>query len=342
MTRAKSPTPHSRPKLESPFPPLEIIFGNSTHALQLRRRVECIVDTKLPVLIEGETGTGKEVLARLIHRLSQRQEHQFVKIACPAIPATLFESELFGYEKGSFTGAFGTKPGKLERAHQGTLFLDEIGELELGLQSKLLQVLQDSQFSRIGGIEEKSVEVRLVCATNRNLEQEIAIGRFRQDLFYRINVVNLRLVPLRDRVQDIPGLIDYFIDKYNVKFNQRSKRLPLELVARLQRYHWPGNIRELENLIKRYVVFESHDVFEHALCQNPNQNAAFGHMSFNPGVAFDGDISLKFITKQAIRDVERHVILKCLQNCNWNRTQAARALKISYRALLYKIQNVGL
>ncbi len=178
----------------------------------------------------------------------------WVKVNCPAIPGTLLESELFGYEKGAFTGAYGTKPGRVEMAHRGTLFLDEISELDMALQSKLLQLLQDGQFCRIGAQEDKKVEVRVVCATNRKLEEEIAAGTFRADLFYRINVVNLYMPPLRERASDIPQLIGYFLEYYNRKFNARAVPPSAELMNLLKKYHWPGNVRELENLMKRYVI----------------------------------------------------------------------------------------
>jgi two-component system response regulator AtoC len=258
-----------------------------------------------------------------------------VKVNCPAIPGTLLESELFGYEKGAFTGAYGMKPGRVELAHRGTLFLDEISELDLALQSKLLQLLQDGQFCRIGAQEDKKVEVRVVCATNRVLETEIENGTFRQDLFYRINVVNLHLPPLRERRGDIEELVKYFLEYYNRKFNCRAKALSTELVAVLQKYHWPGNIRELENLIKRYVILGSEDVISSDLVTRQQDY-------FNPEINLDGPISLKKLTRQATRELERKVILKVLQANHWNRKQAARALSISYRALLYKIRDAGL
>ena len=254
---------------------------------------------------------------------------------CPAIPGTLLESELFGYEKGAFTGAYGMKPGRVEMAHRGTLFLDEISELDMSLQSKLLQLLQDGQFCRIGAQEDKKVEVRVVCATNRKLEQEIENGTFRADLFYRINVVNLHLPPLRERASDIPDLVAYFLEYHNRKYNCRARALSSELMAELRKYHWPGNIRELENLIKRYVILGNEDVISSDLAPRATD-------FFNTEIPVDGQISLKKLTRQAVRELERKVILKVLQNCHWNRKQAARALSISYRALLYKIRDAGL
>src|ERR1700682_2918169 len=242
------------------FPPEAVIFGRSEVMQSLRDRMDKVASANVPVLIHGESGTGKDIIARMIHGLSPWKGGPFVKVNCPAIPGTLLESELFGYEKGAFTGAYGTKPGRVEMAHRGTLFLDEISELDLGLQSKLLQLLQDGQFCRIGAQEDKRVEVRIVCATNRQLEVEIENGTFRQDLYYRINVVNLRMPPLRERRGDIESLVQYFLEYYNRKYNCRARALSSELMGTLQKYHWPGNIRELENLIKRYVILGSEDV----------------------------------------------------------------------------------
>src|SRR5450755_394622 len=242
------------------FPPEAVIFGRSEVMQSLRNRLDKVASANVPVLIEGESGTGKDIIARMIHSHSPWRTGPYVKVNCPAIPGTLLESELFGYEKGAFTGAFGMKPGRVEMAHRGTLFLDEISELDPSLQSKLLQLLQDSQFCRIGAQEDKKVEVRVVCATNRNLEAEIEAGTFRSDLFYRINVVNLHLPPLRERASDIPELVAYFLEYHNRKYNCRAKPLAGELMATLKKYHWPGNIRELENLVKRYVILGNEEV----------------------------------------------------------------------------------
>src|SRR3954447_26083803 len=228
-----------------PVPPDAVVFGRSHRMLAVRQRLEKIAAANVPVLIQGERGTGKDIIARMIHKLSPWQSGPYVKVNCPAIPGTLLESELFGYEKGAFTGAVGSKPGRVEMAHRGTLFLDEISELDHGLQSKLLQLLQDGQFCRIGAQDDKKVEARVVCATNRILEHEIEQGTFRQDLFYRINVVNLRLPALRERRADVQELAIYFLDHYNRKFNARARPLSPELIGILQKYHWPGNIREL-------------------------------------------------------------------------------------------------
>lgn len=316
-------------------PPDSVIFGHSTAMLNVRARLEKLASANVPVLIQGESGTGKDIIARLIHTGSPWRSGPYVKVNCPAIPGTLLESELFGYERGAFTGAYGSKPGRVEMAHRGTLFLDEISELDLALQSKLLQLLQDGQFCRIGAQEDKRVEVRVVCATNRRLENEIENGTFRQDLFYRINVVNLQLPPLRERRGDIEELANYFLAYYNQKYNCRARALSPELMASLQKYHWPGNIRELENLIKRYVILGNEEVIAADL-------VAPAPESLVPEINVDGPISLKKLTRQATRELERKVILKVLQAHHWNRKKAARALNISYRALLYKIRDAGL
>jgi len=318
------------------FPPEAVIFGRSEAMQSLRARMDKVASANVPVLIHGESGTGKDIIARMIHALSPWKGGPFVKVNCPAIPGTLLESELFGYEKGAFTGAYGSKPGRVELAHRGTLFLDEISELDLALQSKLLQLLQDGQFCRIGAQEDKKVEVRVVCATNRQLEEEIENGTFRQDLFYRINVVNLHLPPLRERRGDVPQLVEYFLEYYNQKYNCRARALSADLIAILQKYHWPGNIRELENLMKRYVILGTEDVISNDLLARNDQEL------LNPDINLDGPISLKKLTRQATRELERKIILKVLQAHHWNRKQAARALCISYRALLYKIRDAGL
>src|SRR5436305_11050189 len=215
------------------LPPESVIFGRCANMLGVQQRLEKLAAANIPILIQGESGTGKEIITRLIHQLSPWSGGPFVKVNCPAIPGTLMESELFGYERGAFTGAYGTKAGRVEMASRGTLFLDEIGELDLDLQAKLLQVLQDGQFCRIGAQEDKRLEARVVCATNRVLEEEIAAGSFRQDLFYRINVVSISLPPLRERRSDIPDLVSYFIDFYNLAYNRQAAPLSAELWQRL-------------------------------------------------------------------------------------------------------------
>jgi two-component system, NtrC family, response regulator AtoC len=314
------------------FVPEAMVFGTSEAMQQLRSRMDKIATASLPVLIQGESGTGKNIIARMIHGLSLWKSGPFVKVNCSAIPGTLLENELFGGRKGAFTGAGGPKPGPVEMAHRGTLFLDEISELDLTLQSKLLQLLQDGQFCRVGLQEDKKIEARIICATNRQLELEIENGAFRKDLFYRINVLNLRMPPLRERRSDIEGLVHYFLEHYNHKYNCRARPLSGGLLVALQEYQWPGNIRELENLIKRYVILGTEAVISNALAARSEQEF------FNPEINLNGPISLKKLT----RDLEYKVILKVLQAHRWNRKQAARALCISYRGLLYKIRDAGL
>lgn len=316
-------------------PSESLVFGNTDPMQSLQRKLRVVAQANVPVLVTGESGTGKEILARMIHHQSAWSDGPFVKVNCPAIPGTLLESELFGYERGAFTGAYGSKPGRVEMAHRGTLFLDEIGEMDLSIQAKLLQLLQDGQFCRIGAQEDKKVEVRVICATNRNLEEEIAAGRFRQDLFYRINVVQIQVPALRHRVQDIPALANYFLDLYAQKFSVRPKTIPATLMEMLQKYSWPGNIRQLENLMKRYVILGNEEAVTSELIAN-NGNC------FDPVVPSDGKISLKHATREAVRELERRIIMKVLHTHNWNRKKAAKAMSISYRALLYKIQDTGI
>src|SRR5208337_2867976 len=231
------------------MPPDTIVFGRTEGMQAVRERLVKLAGANVPVLIQGESGTGKDIIARMIHALAPWSDGPWVKVNCPAIPGTLLESELFGYEKGAFTGAYGMKPGRVELANRGTLFLDEIGELEMGLQAKLLQLLQDGQFSRIGAQEDKRVEVRVVCATNRHLEKEIEAGTFRLDLFYRVNVLDMQLPPLRERREDIPDLVGYFLQNHGAMFKSTPRPISPGLMEALKAYDWPGNIRQLENLV---------------------------------------------------------------------------------------------
>jgi len=231
------------------------LIGEAPAIRQIFAVVEKVADTPSTVLITGESGTGKELVARALHENSSRHKGPFIKINCAAIPRTLMESELFGYEKGAFTGAVGAKPGRFELAHGGTLFLDEIGEIPIEMQVKLLRVLQESEFERVGGIKTIKVDVRLVTATNRDLTREIAEESFREDLFYRLNVVPIHIPPLRDRREDIPLLVEHFIAKFNDRLKKQIARISDEAVARLTVYNWPGNIRELENMMERTMLF---------------------------------------------------------------------------------------
>jgi two-component system response regulator AtoC len=319
------------------LPPESIIFGRSEYMQELRSRVDKVACADIPVLIQGESGTGKEIIAKYIHTKSTWAEGPLVKVNCPAIPGTLLESELFGYERGAFTGAYGSKPGRMELADRGTLFLDEISELELGLQAKLLQFLQDGRFCRIGAKEDTQVEARVICATNRHLEQEVEAGTFREDLFYRINVIKIQLPTLAERRDDIPELTQYFLDFYNVKFGREVPPISGPVTQVLQNHEWPGNIRQLENLVKRYVILGSEDAIVSGLSSS-NRNRS----NFQTEIGPDGSIALKKVTHQAVLALEREIILKVLQAHHWNRKRAAKALSISYRALLYKIRQADL
>ena len=317
------------------LPPEDVIFGRSSAMQLVRRLATRICATNVPVLLNGNGGTGKEVLARWIHAHSPWSNGQFVKVNCAAIPGTLLESELFGYEKGAFTGAHASKPGRVELAHNGTLFLDEIADLGLGLQSKLLQFLQDGRFSRIGDESERVVEARLICATSKNLEEEIDFGRFRADLYYRINVVRLRLPRLSERGEDIPRIAEYFRAQFEEKFRKQSEPLSAGMLNYLQKLDWPGNIRELSNGIARHVLIGA----EAKIVQGPVPGRFDQARESSRTV---GIIPLKQLAREAVREKERSLIFEALQANQWNRRKAAQALKISYRALIYKIRDAGL
>jgi len=315
------------------LPPEDVIFGSSSSMRIVRDKLEKLADTSVPVLIHGESGTGKEVVAKLLHQWSPWRGSPFVKINCPSIPTTLIESELFGYEKGAFTGAHGAKAGRVAQAHEGTLFLDEIAELDFATQSKLLQLLQDGEYYPIGGKKEKRVEMRVICATNRDLQKEIDLGTFRRDLFYRMNVVNVKLPALRERVADIPVLANFLLSHYNHRFNRSAPPFSGSIFRAFAQHSWPGNVRELENLTKRYVILGSEDAVWAELV---------GETDAAPDdVVFDGSVPLRKLTRRAARDFEHKIILKALQNHKWNRKEAARSLRISYRALLYKLREAA-
>jgi two-component system response regulator AtoC len=322
----------SRPLVE--LPPDEVIFGSSLAGEAVRFSAEMAATAHVPVLLQGQSGTGKEVLARYIHFRSSWGNGAFVKVNCPAIPGMLLESELFGYQKGAFTGAYSSKPGRVELADRGTLFLDEIAELDLGLQAKLLQLLQDGQFCRIGDQEERRVNVRVVCATNRPLEKEIRAGTFRQDLFYRINVLTIELQPLRDRLCDIPVLANFLFERHRTMLSRPAKPLSQNAIRLLQNYDWPGNIRELETVIKRYVLAGSESVIHKSL-RNGNDAVESTELPVNQ------QINLKDVSRIAVRQLEGRLILETLEAHRWNRRNTARALNISYAALLYKMRAAG-
>jgi two-component system response regulator AtoC len=317
------------------LPSDEIIFGRSPAMQPIRQLVGKILTADLPVLIQGENGTGKGLLAQYIHSRSVFSSGSFVKVNCAAIPGMLLESELFGHEKGAFTDAHTSKPGQVEMADRGTLFLDEISDLDLNLQAKILQLLQDGQFNRIGDNQDRRVNTRVICATNRNLEREIEDGRFRQDLFYRINVITINLPPLRERREDIAKLAEYFLVQWNARLERAAPSLPEEVMETLEHREWRGNIRELENLVARYAIMGSLDGL---IWEPQGRRASLVPMKLSP----DGTFSLKHIAKQAVREMESNLILKVLRENKWNRRKAAEVLNISYRALIYKIQEAGL
>ncbi len=319
----------------SVLPPVPIIFGLSPAMQAIRRKVEKFASSGVPILIQGDNGTGKGLLARFIHNLSVAPNAAFVKVNCAAIPGTLLESELFGYEKGAFTGAYSSKAGRVELAHGGTLFLDGIDEIDMSLQAKLLQLLQDGQFCRIGGQEDRHVHLHVICATNRHLEDEIRFGRFRQDLFYRINVLHIKLPPLRTRIEDLGNLVAYFLEAHKIRHNMQVQPLSQAVMKLLERHSWPGNIRELENLVERYVILGSEDAVSSELL-------TWDQTHTTSEIPTDGQIHLKKVTREAVHELERKIIMSTLEANRLNRKRTASALKISYRALLYKMRRAGL
>ena len=330
--------------------PADLIFGTSEAMAQVRHIAEQIRSIRVPILICGESGTGKEVLARYLHDQSPWRARPFLKVNCAAIPGTLLESELFGYEKGAFTGAFATRRGKFELAQDGTVCLDEISELSSALQAKLLQVLQDGSFYRVGGCEEIGAQAEIMCLSNRDLEDDVEKGVFRRDLYYRVNVMKIELPPLRTRQSDIPVLFEYFLLKYSAKFGRPLRSPSKFLFERLCLHSWPGNIRELENYVKRYVLLGSEEVTEEILKEqeitggsDELHGATLQHphpAAFVPSLPATQPISLKKFSQQASQLAERFLILRTLKATRWNRKQAARLLQISYRALLYKIRDI--
>jgi two-component system response regulator AtoC len=316
------------------LPPIEVIFGQSPLMAAAREKLERVAETTVPVLIQGESGTGKEIFAKLLHTWSNRSKSAWVKVACPAIPHSLIESELFGYEKGAFTGAYATKRGRVELAQMGTLFLDEIGDLDLSVQAKLLQMLQDGTFMRVGGQEARKVNLRLVSAASQDLRQQTENGSFRLDFFFRINAITIDLPPLRQRTTDLPMLIDYFLKRHAQIFHRTPKPLSRELMRLMLRYDWPGNIRQLENMIRSYILIGSEEELAAELVPLRSSQPA----RLNTEIDLASPVSLKEITKSATQDLERQIILKVLEANGWNRRKTAKWLNISYRSLLYKLQ----
>jgi len=327
------------------------LVGNSVEMQAIFAVIEKVADTPSTVLITGESGTGKELVAKALHEESSRKNGPFIKINCAAIPKTLMESELFGYEKGAFTGATSSKPGRFELADQGTLFLDEIGEIPVEMQVKLLRAIQESEFERVGGIRTIEVDVRLITATNRDREQEVARGNFREDLFYRLNVVPLQIPPLRRRSGDVPMLVTHIIKKFNERLKKAISGISDEALTALEGHGWPGNIRELENVLERTILFTKGDRIERADLQLTSSAAEPASQSQPvPVVTTDdeGDESaeLSGSLKDAVRAetarVERELIVKALDETHGNVTQAARLLKISRKSLQMKMEEFGL
>ncbi len=313
------------------MPPMEVIFGRSAKMALAHEKLERVAGTEVPVLIQGESGTGKEIMAKLLHVSSRRSNASWVKVTCQAIPLPLIESELFGYERGAFTGAHATKRGRVELAHEGTLFLDEVGSLDIAVQAKLLQLLQDGSFMRVGAQDARQVDTRLVTAARGDLREQVDAGSFRLDLYYRINAVTIDLPPLRHRIADLPMLVDYFFAMYAKELQQTPKPLSREMMRIMERYHWPGNIRQLENMVRNYVLIGSEDALVSEMV--PSAQARL-----TTEIDLATPISLKAITRAATQDLEREIILRVLQANGWNRSKAAKWLKISYRSLLYKLQ----
>lgn len=327
--------------------PLDNLVGDTPEMIKIKNLIEEIADSELTVLIRGESGTGKEIVARLIHELSSRKKEAFTKVNCAAIPRDLLEAELFGYEKGAFTGANRTKPGRFEVASKGTIFLDEIGEMPLELQSKLLQVLEQQEFVRVGGVQNIKVDVRIVCATNRNLEEAITAREMRDDLYYRLNEITIGLPPLRERADDTPLLCDMFIRKYNTQYHKEFPGLSPAVLERLLAYSWPGNVRQLENLIKQVVVRDDESIIDDIINRGAvtPQPASVGVIEASAGQTESSDnhsYSLKKRVSETVAREEIALIGEVLRKTNWNRRKAAEVLQISYRSLLYKIKEYSL
>ena len=318
----------------------EIALWRSPRMQEVREIIQQAARVDVTVLVRGETGTGKDLVARAIHYLSPRQGRPFVKVNCAAVPRELLETELFGHERGAFTGAHQLKLGKFEFANHGTVFLDEIGDLHPALQAKLLQVLQDGEFSRVGGKSTLKVDVRIIAATNQDLEKAVGAGRFRDDLYYRLNVIQILVPPLRKRPDEIPLLIKYFVERYARQFQREKFVVPESVMERLAQHSYPGNIRELENIVKRMIVLN--DPFLAGILPSPVNAGGDGNGPTGPAEAEARTLPLKEIARKAARTAEREAIAKVLEQTGWNRLRAAKLLKISYRALLYKMKEAGL
>ncbi len=320
------------------------IIGRSAAMCNVFELLGRIAPTPSTVLVEGESGTGKELVARALHAESPRAQKPFIKVNCAAIPQNLIESELFGYEKGAFTGAVTSKPGRFELADGGTLFLDEIGEINSEMQVKLLRAVQEGEFERVGGVRTCHVDVRLVTATNRDLAREVAEGRFREDLYYRLNVVPIRLPPLRDRLDDIPLLVDYILERCGARLGKEGRHLSQNALDWLCAQPWPGNVRQLENVLERTlllsdsVLIEAEDLSGDALCGH----AADARLCEATSVKGDAKLGLKDAVRTTTRRLERELCERALMETGGNVTQAAKLLEISRKSLQIKMKEFGL
>ena len=323
----------------------QIIFSNSSKMNKIKAIIDEIAKTDITVLIKGESGTGKGLLAQAIHINSHRKDKPFVKVNCAAIPKGLLESELFGFEKGAFTGAYLKKPGKFELANGGTILLSDIGEMDISIQAKLLQVLQDGMFSRLGGDGDVMVDTRVIATTKDHLEKSMMEGEFREDLFFRINVINITVPPLRDRKDQIPPLSEYYLNFYKTKYGKDVPPISPKVIRVFKEYEWPGNIRELENMIKRIVIFgEGEDALKNISRKRVDEETnseSERNVSSGPR-AGKKSFNLKEMGKRAVEDAEKEIIQNALQETHWNRKQAAQLLRVSYKGLLYKIQKYHL
>jgi two-component system, NtrC family, response regulator AtoC len=315
-------------------------LASSPQMLKIRQQILQIAPVDVPVFISGESGVGKEVVARMIHLRSTRRHQPFVKVNCAALPGELLESELFGYEQGAFTGAVRSKPGKFEQANKGTIFLDEIAEMSPHLQAKLLHVLQDNQYSRLGGRSVINVDVRVLAATNMNVQEAMQSGRFREDLYYRLNVLSIHIPPLRERTGEIPLLFQHFLQKYSEKFQKAAPEPSTHLLEAAQRYQWPGNLRELENFTKRYVILEDDEgSFRELLEMTTAQQRLSPQPEATPTREQGG---LKALVRGLKDEAEAEAIAQALEKTRWCRKDAAKMLGISYKALLYKMRQFNL
>jgi transcriptional regulator with PAS, ATPase and Fis domain len=332
------------------------LVGISKNVSRIRELINRIAQTGLNTIVCGETGVGKELVVQSLYQKSDRVGKPFVKVNCAALPDSLLESEMFGYEQGAFTGAERRRRGKFEQAHGGVLFLDEIGDMTLPLQSKLLHVLQGGDFTPLGSEKTVKTNAWVIAATNHELEKDLLAGKFREDLYFRLSAIKIYMEPLRNRKEDIPYLIDYYIQKYMREFHARDLVMPRpETIDRLCAYSWPGNVRELQNMLKRIMILGDGEENISAL-MNPGdagahteKTAPANEMTLTPPHAFDpneiGDLSalsLKRMRKKAMDQVEREVIAYVLKKTAWNRSKATKILKISYKTLLYKIKDLGI